>query len=123
MEEVCILGFPVSNCPYGLYGRKVTLKNRTHELCESRGFRPGLPIPNCPYGLCGRKATLNYVAYTELCVKVEMAVLGSLSLTVPAVSVDIKHHQKQCIRAQELCESPSGRPGLLSLINLQFLQT
>ena len=42
---------------------------------------------------------------------------------VPAVSVDIKHHQKQCIRVQELCESPSGRPGLLSLISLQFLET
>ena len=31
---------------------------RAHELCESRGGRPGLPVPNSPYGLCGRKATL-----------------------------------------------------------------
>ena len=29
---------------------------RPHELCESRGGRPGLPVPNSPYGLCGRKA-------------------------------------------------------------------
>ena len=55
--------------------------------------------------------------------KVDVAVLGSPSLIVSVVSVDIKHHQKQCIRAQELCESPGGHPGLLSLISLQFLQT
>ena len=32
--------------------------DRTQELCESRGGRPGLPVPNSPYGLCERKATL-----------------------------------------------------------------
>ena len=32
---------------------------RAHELCESRGGRPGLPVPEGPYGLCGRKTTLN----------------------------------------------------------------
>ena len=31
--------------------------------------------------------------------------------------------QIKAIRAQELCESRGGRPGLLSLINLRFLWT
>ena len=35
--------------------------NRTQELCESRGGRPGLPVPNKPRGFCGRKATLNQI--------------------------------------------------------------
>ena len=33
--------------------------DRAHELCESRGGRPGLPVPNSHYALCGCKATLN----------------------------------------------------------------
>ena len=48
--------------------------------------------------------------------KVEVAVLGSLSLTVLKVSVDLKATFKAddeaVIRAQELCESRGGRPGL-----------
>ena len=52
-------GLPVPNSPYGLCGRKETLKNRPQEVCESRGGRPGLSVPNSPYGLCGRKASLN----------------------------------------------------------------
>ena len=54
-------GSPVPNSPYGLCGRKATLKlnSRAQELCESRGGRPGFPVLNSPYGLCGRKATLN----------------------------------------------------------------
>ena len=66
---------------------------RAQELCESRGGRRGLPVPNSPYGLCGRKATPNStqsLSAQELCVKVEMAVVGSPSLTVPTVSVDVK---------------------------------
>ena len=51
-------GFPTPNSPYGLFGRKATLKNRAHKLYESRGTRRGLPVPNSPYGLCGCKATL-----------------------------------------------------------------
>ena len=45
---------------------------------ERRGGRPGLPVPN---SLCGRKATL-ICSISELrsCVKVEVDVLGSLSL-------------------------------------------
>ena len=50
-------GFPVLNSPYGLCGRKATLKNRAQELCESRGGRPGLHVPNSPYSLCGRRAS------------------------------------------------------------------
>ena len=37
----------------------VTLQNRTQELCECRGGRPGLPVPNKPHGFCARKATPN----------------------------------------------------------------
>ena len=36
--QVDILG-----SPYGLCGRKATLKSRAHELCESRGGHPELP--------------------------------------------------------------------------------
>ena len=51
------------------------------------------------------------------CVKVEVDVLGSRSLTVLTVSVDIKQHcghkaTLNRLRAQELCESRGGRPGL-----------
>ena len=34
------------------------LKNRTRELCESRGGGPGLPVLNSPYGLCGRESKI-----------------------------------------------------------------
>ena len=49
------------------------------------------------------------------CVKVEVNVLGSPSLTVLNVmSVDVKQHlkKKTVLRAQERCESRGGRPGL-----------
>ena len=48
-------------------------------------------------------------------VKVEVAVLGSPPLIIPTVSVDVKQHLKKkafWLRAQELCESGGGRPGL-----------
>ena len=98
------LGSPLPSSPYGLSGRKATLNLNLHvfdtelqELCESQGGRPGLPVPNGPCGLCGRKATLNlnlHVFDTELrsSVKVEIAVLGSPSLIVLMVSVDVKQH-------------------------------
>ena len=41
--------------------------------------------------------------------KVEVAVLGSPSLKVLMDYVDVKQHDR---RAQELCESRGGRPGL-----------
>ena len=63
---------------------------------RSRGGRPGLPVPNSPYGLCGRKATLNvstqHVSELRSSLKVEVAVLGSPSLTVLMVSVYIKQY-------------------------------
>ena len=52
-------GLPAPNSPYGLCGRKATLKNRVREPCEGRGGRPGLPVPNSPYGLCGREPAMN----------------------------------------------------------------
>ena len=47
-------------------------------------------------------------------VRIEAAVLGSQSLIVLVVSVDVKQHWiwTQTLRAQELCESRGGRPGL-----------
>ena len=66
---------------------------RSQDLCKSRGGRPGLPVPNSPYGLYGRKATLNRNEEgSELRsgVKVEVAVLGSPSIIVLMVSVDVK---------------------------------
>ena len=53
------------------------------------------PVPNSPYGLCGlqqheRKNATQ--AYSGSCVKVEVDVLGSPSLIVPMVSVDVKQH-------------------------------
>ena len=78
---------------------------RVRELCESRGGRPGLPVHNSPYGLCDREATLN-----SSCVKVEVVVLGSPSLIVRTVSVDVKQHWTQA--EQELWESRGGCPGL-----------
>ena len=55
--------------------------------------------------------------------KVEVAVPNK-----PTVSVDVKQNFNQSLslslfRAQELCESRGGRPGLLSLISLRFLWT
>ena len=54
---------------------------------------PGLQVPNSPYSFCGHKATLN-CSILELwsCVKVEVDVLGSPSLIVLMVSVDVKQH-------------------------------
>ena len=90
-------GLPVPNSPYSLCGRKATLNLawiRAQGLCECRGGRTvEVAVPNGPYSLCGRKATLKWKAQ-ELgsCVKVEVVVLGSPSLTVLMVSVDVKQH-------------------------------
>ena len=65
------------------------------EVWESRAGRPGLPVPIKPDGFCERKATLKLKpSETELrsCVKVEVDVLGSSSLIVFMVSVDVKQH-------------------------------
>ena len=82
--EVAVQGFPsLINKTHGFYGRKLTLKKRTQDLCESRGGCPRLPVPNKAYGFYERKATLNHESgsYPKLrsCVKVEVGVLGSPS--------------------------------------------
>ena len=77
-------------------GKEDKEENRAQELWESRGGRPGLPVPNNPYGLCGRKTTLNCsLSDLRSCGKVEVDVLGSTSLIVIMVSVDVKQHLKK----------------------------
>ena len=61
---------------------------------------------------CIKKYAAKKPAEHRSCVKVEAAVLGSLSLISLMVSVDVKQHCTQTLRAQELCESRGGRPGL-----------
>ena len=70
------------------------------------------------------KSTIKYCFGAELggCVKVEVDVLGSPSLIVRTVSVDVSKAALKN-RAQELCENRGGRPGLPSLISLRFLWT
>ena len=67
---------------------------RGQELCETRGGRPGFPVPNGLYRHCKHKATLNSKTQSEFrsCVEVEVAVLGSPSLIVRTVSVDVNLH-------------------------------
>ena len=46
---------------------------------------------------------------------VEVALLASPSLISLMISVDVKHNERRrccCLRAQELCGSQGGRPGL-----------
>ena len=53
-----------------------------------------LDVPNSPYSLCGRKATQKWRRTTEFnsCVKFEVDVLGSPSLIVRTVEVDVKQN-------------------------------
>ena len=60
--EVDVLGSGTPNRPYGLCGRKATLRKRSHAqssgaVCKRR--RTLAPVLNSPYGLGGRKATMN----------------------------------------------------------------
>ena len=80
-----------------LCGRKATFNLnfqcfRVQELCEGRGGRPGLPAPNSLMVSVDVKQHWTNRLCSELrsCVKVEVAVLGSLSLIVLTVSVDGK---------------------------------
>ena len=87
---------PVPNSPYGRCGREARFEeegekeeDRDSRARESRGGRSG------PYGLCGRKARFEEeeeeeTAELRSCVKVEVDVLGSPSLIVLTVSVDVK---------------------------------
>ena len=54
--------------------------------------------------------------------KVEVDVLGSPSLIIRTVSVDVKQHRRQNNRGQDLCESRDGRPGL-PFLNRRYLWT
>ena len=77
-------------CPYGLRGRKATLNEHPSSV------RPGfMAVVNTPFGggvkgwgvgVGGRGVELRN------CVKVEVAVLGSPSLIVLTVSVEVKQH-------------------------------
>ena len=76
---------------------------------------PGLPVPRGLYGLGGRKATLNLNYLQQSSVVVWQSRWPSCpSWSLWLVSVDVKQHWTwtTCNRAQELCESGSGRPGL-----------
>ena len=72
--------------------KKFDSRHRTQKLCESGGGRPELPIPNSPYSLRGRKATLNSSSELRSYVKVDVDILGSTSLIVLLVSVDVTQH-------------------------------
>ena len=96
--SVDVLGFP------SLIVRTVSVDSKQHriqryraqELHESRGGRPGLPVPDSSHGLCGRKATLNCsISELRSCKKVEVNVLGSPSLIVLVVSVDVKQRLEE----------------------------
>ena len=69
--EVVVVGSPSLTDPYGLCGRKTTLKDKQCHLhnLRGRGGRPGLFVPDSPHGVCGRTATLNSTRLTaeELC--------------------------------------------------------
>ena len=52
--------------------------------------------------------------------KVEVDVLGPMSVINLMVYVDVKHNERRTVtvRVQELCESRGGRPGLSGLTSL-----
>ena len=106
-QEVCESrgehpGLPVPNILYDLCGRKATLNSncielrlRAQEVCESQGGHSGLAVPNIPYGLCRRKATFELncsISELRSCVKVELDILGSPSLTFLMVSAAVMQH-------------------------------
>ena len=78
------------------------MKGEEERLSELRSCvksgdgRPGLLVPYKPYGFCGRKSTMKEeeerISELRSCVEVEVAVLGSPSLAVVMVFVDVKQH-------------------------------
>ena len=78
--EVAVVGSP------SLISLMVSVDVKHHE--RKRRSLGRLPVPNSPHGLCGRIATLKQnqkmksLRAQELCVKVEVDVLGSPALTV-----------------------------------------
>ena len=79
---------------------------------------------NNPFPYKGMKIFDCRIRAVRSCVRVEVAVRGSPSLTVLTVSVGVKQHKKKktfdavYFRVQELCESRGGRPGLPVLMSL-----
>ena len=75
--------------------KKKKLYSRSQKLCKRRDVGSSSLILS-PYDLCGRKATEEEEeeeeeeVVQESCVKVEVAVLGSPSLIVRKVPVDVK---------------------------------
>ena len=107
-----------------LFAHSLTRSELRSCTCESRGGRPGLPVPINPYGFCGRKATLNSNTHrTELrrCVKVEVAVLGSPSLTVLIVSVGVKQHWTRASSGKELRSCVNAEVDVLGSPSLKIL--
>ena len=88
------------------------MKEKVNNQSSGAVSKSRTPVPNSPYSLCGRKATFqedeqvlfmkhsstgeqSYNIYLRSCVKVEGAVLGSPSLIVLMVSVDVKQLKKK----------------------------
>ena len=93
-------GLPVTNSPFGLCGRKIQTYKRFkrtliyYDTDTLVSFILVLDFFNFLI-FCGRKATFNTkctrISELRICVKVsEVAVLGSPSLIVLMVSVDVK---------------------------------
>ena len=62
-------------------------------MCESRGGRPGLPVlMSLMVSVDVKQHSTSHDSELRSCVKVEVAVLGSPSLKVRTVSVDVKQH-------------------------------
>ena len=70
---------------------------RAQESCESRGGRPRLSVPNSPYGLCGLNAKFEEEEEEE-------------KEKEKKRKEKKEKKKRQLPRAQELCESRSGRP-------------
>ena len=82
----------VRNSPHSLCGPKATLNCSISELRSCVNVEVDvLDVRNSPHSLCGPKATLNCsISELKSCVNVQVAVLGSPSLIVLMVFVDVK---------------------------------
>ena len=92
---------------------------RTHARTHARvKVEVAVLVPNSLCGLCGRKAATLNEQQSELwsCVKVEVAVLGSPSIIGP-YGLCRRKLTLNLLRAQDLCESRGGRPGLPAVPN------
>ena len=90
--EVAVLGSSSLVSPVVSVDVKQHSTSTNIQVQESR-WPSWAPVPNKPTVSVDVKQHFNFVV-SELrsCVKVEMSVLGSLSLVSPVVSVDVKQH-------------------------------